>query len=410
MSGVVHGLRSRAAARPGAALLALALGGFTIGTTEFATMGILTNIADGLRTTIPAAGHAITAYALGVVVGAPLITVLAARVPRKTLAVWLMAAYALGNLLSAWAPSLELLLVGRFLTALPHGVFFGVGAVLGTAVVGAARRGHAVAMMMAGLTVANVVGVPLSAWAGQNLGWRATFVIVGALGLVTVVFLLLLLPDPPAPVDASVRRELGALRNGPLWITFGASAIGFGGLFIVYTYVKPTLMYVTGLSESTVPIVLAVFGVGMTIGVLVGGRLVDGNVMRATYVGYLSTAVSLALFALVGHSAVPAVLALVLIGITSQILGIALQARLMDLSPAAPSLGAALCHSSLNAANANGAFVGGLVISASWGYLSLAWVGVVMTLLGLALVLAFGRQRTSRVSADILDAPSSKPV
>lgn len=404
MTATLHGLRSRAAARPGAALLALALGGFTIGTTEFATMGILTNIADGLDTSIPSAGHSITAYALGVVVGAPLITVLAARAARKTLAVWLMAAYALGNLLSAWAPSLELLLVGRFVTALPHGVFFGVGAVLGTAVVGAARRGHAVAMMMAGLTVANVVGVPLSSWAGQNLGWRATFVIVGALGLVTVLFLLLLLPNPPAPAEASVRRELTALRNGPLWISFGASAVGFGGLFIVYTYVKPTLMFVTGLSEGTVPVILAVFGVGMTVGVLLGGRLVDGNVMRATYVGYLSTAASLALFALVGRSPVPAVLALVLLGITSQILGIALQARLMDLSPAAPSLGAALCHSSLNAANANGAFVGGLVISASWGYLALAWVGVAMTLLGLALVVAFGRQRTSRVPADILDA------
>ena len=222
-------------------------------------------------------------------------------------------------------------------------------------------------------------------------------------GLLTVLFLLLLLPHPPAPAEASVRRELGALRNGPLWVTFGASAIGFGGLFIVYTYVKPMLLFVTGLSEGTVPLVLALFGVGMTIGVLVGGRLVDGDVMRASYIGYLSTAASLALLALVGESPVPAVLALVLLGITSQILGIALQARLMDLSPAAPSLGAALCHSGLNAANANGAFVGGLVISAAWGYLALAWVGVGMTLLGLVLVLAFGRQTTTRVSADILE-------
>lgn len=389
-------------AHPGAALLALALGGFTIGTTEFATMGLLTNIATDLDVSIPAAGHTITAYALGVVIGAPLITVLAARVERKVLIVWLMAAYALGNLLSAAAPNLELLMVGRFITGLPHGVFFGVGAVVGTAVVGASRRGYAVAMMMAGLTVANIIGVPLSSWAGQALGWRTAFIIIGALGLVTVLSLLLLLPRTPAPHDASVRREIGALRNGPLWIAFAGSAIGFGGMFAVYSYIKPTLMEVTGVSEGTVPIVLALFGVGMTIGVLIGGRLVDANVMLTLYAGFASTAVALVVFALVGESVVPAVLAVVGIGVTSQVLGIALQARLMDLSPAAPSLGAALCHSSLNAANANGAFLGGLVIAAGWGYLSLAWTGAVLTLLGLAGILLFGRQKITRVPDDVL--------
>ncbi|SDD08833.1 MFS transporter, DHA1 family, inner membrane transport protein [Sanguibacter gelidistatuariae] len=387
---------------PGAALLALALGGFTIGTTEFATMGLLTNIATDLDASIPAAGHTITAYALGVVIGAPLITVLAAKVERKALIVWLMAAYAIGNLLSAAAPNLELLLLGRFITGLPHGVFFGVGAVVGTAVVGASRRGYAVAMMMAGLTVANIIGVPLSSWAGQALGWRTAFIMIGALGLVTVASLLLLLPRTPAPQNASVRGEIGALRNGPLWIAFAGSAIGFGGMFAVYSYIKPTLMEVTGLSEGTVPIILALFGVGMTIGVLIGGRLVDMHVMGTLYLGFASTAVALMVFALVGESPVPAVLALVGIGVTSQVLGIALQSRLMDLSPAAPSLGASLCHSSLNAANANGAFLGGLVIAAGWGYLSLAWTGAALTLVGLAGMLAFGRHKTTRVPDGVL--------
>lgn len=387
---------------PGAALLALALGGFTIGTTEFATMGLLTNIATDLDVSIPAAGHTITAYALGVVVGAPLITVLAAKVERKVLIVWLMAAYALGNLLSAAAPTLELLMLGRFLTGLPHGVFFGVGAVVGTAVVGASRRGYAVAMMMAGLTVANIVGVPLSSWVGQAMGWRVAFLIIGALGLVTVVSLLLLLPRTPAPRDASVGKEIAALRNGPLWIAFAGSAIGFGGMFAVYSYIKPTLMEVTGMSEGSVPLILALFGVGMTVGVLIGGRLVDIDVMLTLYLGFGGTAAALVAFALVGASPVPAVIAVVGIGVTSQVLGIALQARLMDLSPAAPSLGAALCHSSLNAANANGAFLGGLVIAAGWGYLALAWTGAALTLLGLVAIVAFGRQKITRVPDDVL--------
>ncbi len=388
--------------RPGLALLALALGGFTIGTTEFATMGLLTNIADDLQASIPAAGHTITAYALGVVLGAPLITVLAAKVERKTLVVWLMIAYAIGNLVSAAAPNLELLLLGRFVTGLPHGVFFGTGAIVGTAVVGRARRGHAVAMMMAGLTVANIVGVPLSSWVGDHLGWRVAFVIIGGLGLVTVVGLLALLPRTPAAAGATPRTELGALRNGPLWVAFAGCAIGFGGMFAVYSYVKPTLIDVTGLSVGAVPGILALFGIGMTLGVLIGGRLVDRDVMRTVYLGYVSTALALVAFGLVGASPVPAVVALFAIGVTSQILGIALQARLMDLSPAAPSLGAALCHSSLNAANANGAFLGGLVIAAGWGYLSLAWAGAALTIVGLAVIVLFGRQKITRVPAELL--------
>ncbi|WP_435736343.1 MFS transporter [Cellulosimicrobium sp. PMB13] len=395
------------APRTGPALLALALGGFTIGTTEFATMGLLSDIATDLDVSIPTAGHAITAYAVGVVVGAPLLTVLAARMPRKTLLLALMGFYAVANVLSATAGSIETLVAGRFLAGLPHGAFFGVGAAVGAAVVGPGRRGHAVAMMMTGLTVANVVGVPLSTYVGQQLGWRAAFVLVGVLGLATLVALWRLVPAGAGHEASSARRELAALRNAPLWIGFVAASIGFGGMFAVYSYVEPTITRVTGLATGAVPIVLAVFGVGMTVGTLLGGRLADRSVMRTVYLGFVSTAAALVLFALTGEHPVPAVVALFLLGVTSQVLGLSLQTRLMDLSPSAPSLGAALCHSALNVGNANGAFLGGLVIAAGWGYLAPAWTGVALTLAGLVIILVFGRRPAGVVVATLPDAVRS---
>lgn len=376
------------------ALLALALGGFTIGTTEFATMGLLPQIGADLGVSDPVAGHAITAYAVGVVVGAPLLTVAAARMSRRRLLLVLMGAYTLANVLSALAPTIETLVAGRFLAGLPHGAFFGVGAAVGAAVAGPGRRGHAVSMMMTGLTVANVVGVPLSTAVGQSLGWRVAFVVMGLLGAVTLLGVLRFVPEH-GPVDSSVRNELGTLRNGPLWISFAAGAVGFGGLFAVYTYVAPTVTKVSGMTQGAVPWVLAVFGVGMTVGTLLGGRLVDRDVLRTVIGGFVATAASLVVFALVGTMPVPAVLALFALGVTSQVLGLAMQTRLMDLSPQAQSLGAALCHSALNIGNASGAFFGGLVIAAGYGYLAPAWVGLALTLVGLAMVLAFGRQRAA---------------
>jgi MFS transporter, DHA1 family, inner membrane transport protein len=382
---------ARSTTRGSLAVLALALGGFTIGTTEFATMGLLPLIAGDLGISIPTAGHVITAYALGVVVGAPLLTTLAARVDRRVLLLWLMAAFAAANVLTAFAPSAGWLVVARFVAGLPHGAFFGVGAVLGAHVAGPGRRGRAVAMMMAGLTVANVVGVPVSTVLGQQLGWRAAFVGVGALGVVTVVALLRWAPALAVDAHASVRSELGALRNRRLWVAFVGGAVGFGGMFAVYSYVSPLLTEVTGLAITTVPLVLALFGVGMTIGTLLGGRLADRSVLRTVYLGFASTIAVLVVIALTGGSAVLAVTAIVALGISSQILGLALQTRLMDLSPTAPSLGAALCHSALNLGNATGAWLGGLVIAAGYGYLAPAWVGAVLTAVGLLVVATVGR-------------------
>ncbi|AEG44740.1 MFS transporter [Isoptericola variabilis] len=389
----------------GAALFALALGGFTIGTTEFATMGLLPQVGADLGVSDPVVGHAITAYAVGVVVGAPLLTVAAARVSRQRLLLWLMGAYTLANVLSAAAPDVTTLVAGRFLAGLPHGAFFGVGAAVGAAVAGPGRRGHAVAMMMTGLTVANVVGVPVSTAVGQAFGWRVAFLLIGVLGAVTLLGLWRFVPDAGA-VDSSVRQEVGALRNGPLWISFGAAAIGFGGLFAVYTYVAPTVTRVTGLAESAVPWVLAVFGVGMTVGTLLGGRLADRHVLRTVIGAFAATAVALAVFALVASTPALAIGALFAVAVTSQVLGLAMQTRLMDLSPAAQSLGAALCHSALNVGNASGAFFGGLVIAAGHGYVAPAWTGVVLTLLGLAIVLATTRRTTTRVRSAVGPGPS----
>jgi DHA1 family inner membrane transport protein len=384
-------------ARP--ALLALAVGGFTIGTTEFATMGLLPQISRDLAVSIPSAGHVITAYALGVVVGAPLLTTVAARVDRRVLLVALMVVYTVANGLSSLAGSIEWLVVARFLAGLPHGAFFGVGAATGTAVVGQARRGQAVAMMMTGLTVANVVGVPLSTAVGQHLGWRAAFVVVTALGLATLVALRSWLPAVPAGTGATVRGEVAALRNGRLWTAFAAGAIGFGGMFAVYSYVAPLVTDVTGMREATVPVVLALFGLGMTLGTIVGGRMADRSVTRSVNAGFVGTAVSLVLVAVGGPHPVPAVVALVALGVTSQVLGVALQTRLMDVTPAAPSLGAALCHSALNVGNAAGAFLGGAVIAAGHGLLAPAWVGVVLTLVGFAVVLTTGRRGAASLPA-----------
>lgn len=367
-------------------LLALALGGFSIGTTEFATMGLLPLISENLDVTIPQAGHVITAYALGVVVGAPLLTTVAARMNRRTLLLVLMAAFTIGNLLSALAPTATWLVVARFVAGLPHGAFFGVGAVMGAHVAGPGRRGQAVATMMAGLTIANVVGVPLSTVLGQWLGWRVAFVAVGVLGGLTLLALWRWIPGLPMAEHASVRSELGALRNPRLWVAAGAGAIGFGGMFAVYSYVSPLMTEVTGMSEATVPVVLALFGVGMTIGTLLGGKLADRSVIRTVLIGFAGTIVALVLIGLLGSWLIPGVLAVVLLGVTSQVLGLALQSWLMDLSPAAPSLGAALCHSALNAGNAFGAWSGGLVIAAGLGYLAPAWVGAALAAVGCAIV------------------------
>jgi len=389
-------------------LTALALGGFGIGTTEFVSMGLLPQIAGDLGATVPQGGHLVSAYALGVVVGAPLVAVLGARLPRTLLLVALMAAFALGNALSALAPSFGSLVAARFAAGLPHGAYFGIGAVVAAGLVPPGRRGRAVAVVMSGLTVANLVGVPASAWLGQAFGWRATYWLVTAVAVVAALAVVLTVPRVPASEGAGPRRELSALRRPQVWFALGTGAIGFGGVFAVYSYVSPLVTEVTGWSVRSVPVVLAVFGLGMTLGMPAGGRLVDWSVGRSVVIGLggmLAVLVTLPLVAGTGWTMLLWVFAL---AFASSATVPALQTRLMDVAGDGQSLAASLNHSALNVANAAGAFGGGLVISVGLGWTSPALLGAGLAAAGL-LVVALGRlvaHRDSRRVLPVRERPS----
>lgn len=364
------------------AMLALGIGGFSIGTGEFVIMGLLPEVARDIAVSIPQAGHVISAYALGVVVGAPVLAVLAAGWPRRLLLVALMAFYALGNLASALAPGYGSLNLLRLVTGLPHGTYFGVAALVAAALAPPGRRAQAVGLVMLGLTSATLVGVPIAAALGQAFGWRAAFVFVGAVAVVAAVMVQRWLPDLPAPAGASPWRELGALRRGQVWLTLGIGAIGFGGMFAVFSYIKPTLTEVAGLPVAGVPFVLALFGLGMVAGNLIGSRLADRALMPTIGGLLVWSAVVLGGFVFAAHHVATAAVAVFLIG-TVVAIGPALQIRLMDVAGDAQTLAAALNHSAFNAANALGAWLGGVAIAAGLGWTSTGWVGVVLALGGL---------------------------
>ena len=369
-------------------LTALALGGFGIGTTEFATMGVLPDVAGDLGATIPQGGHLVSAYALGVVVGAPLLAVIGARLPRKALLLCLLAAFTVGNALSALAPSFLTLELARFASGLPHGAYFGIASIVAASLVPDERRARAVARVMLGLTVANVVGVPLATLLGQQLGWRSTYLAVAVIGLLAIASIARFVPRIAALPGASPRRELGALRRPQVLLTLLVGAVGFGGFFAVYSYITPTLTEVSGFAEAGVPIALALFGIGMTVGTEIGGRLADGSVVRTIYLGMASVTVVLLAFTVTAHNAVSAAVTVLLIGASGSLCLPALQTRLMDVAGDAQSLAAAGNHAALNVANALGAFLGGLVIAAGLGYTAPAVVGAVLAVLGIGVLSA----------------------
>ncbi|MBT2323487.1 MFS transporter [Variovorax paradoxus] len=364
------------------AMLALGVGGFAIGTGEFVIMGLLPEVARDIGTSIPQAGRVISAYALGVVIGAPVLAVLAAGWRRRALLIALMAVFALGNFASALAPGYLSLNLLRFASGLPHGTYFGVAALVATTLAPPGRRARAVGLVMLGLTGATLVGVPIAAWLGQLFGWRAAFVFVGLVAVLAMAMLRRDLPDLAAPSGASPLRELGALKRKQVWLTLGIGAIGFGGMFSVFSYIKPTLTEVAGLPLGGVPLVLALFGAGMVGGNLVGSRLADKALMPTIGGLLVWAALVLTTFSFSAHHVATAAFNVFLIG-TIVAIGPALQIRLMDVADEAQTLAAALNHSAFNTANALGAWLGGAAITAGLGWTSTGWVGALLALAGL---------------------------
>ncbi|WP_445169643.1 MFS transporter [Mycolicibacterium sp. Dal123E01] len=382
--------------KAGLGILALALGSFAIGTNEFVAMGLLPEIAGGLRISEPTAGHVISAYALGVVVGAPVLAAMAARFNRKIVLMSLMALFAIGNVATVLAPSYPVLIGARFLAGLPHGAFFGVAALVAAQLLGPERRAKAVAQVMTGLTVATVVGVPLASWLGQLFGWRSAFGLVVAIGLLTLGAIWMWLPDVSTGQATSARSELGALRRPQVWLALLIGMVGFGGMFAVYTYIATTLTDVSGVPRAWVPVGLMVFGIGMVVGNFAGGRMADRSVVRGLYVSMASLAVVLAIFVAAAHNPYTAMLVLFGVGASGAAIAPALQTRLMDVAAEAQTLAAALNHSALNIANASGAWIGGLVITAGYGYTAPAAAGAGLAVIGLVvLTVSVALQRRS---------------
>ncbi len=364
------------------ALLALAIGAFGIGTTEFVVMGMLPEIAEGLGVSVPSVGLLISAYAVGVVVGAPTLTALGVRFPPRQTLVGLMVLFVVGNVLSAVAPTYETLAAARVLTALAHGSFFGVGAVAARRLVAPERATSAISLMITGLTVANVVGVPLGTFVAQQTSWRLVLAAIAVIGLVTIGGLLAWMPaELGEPGD--LRTELAAFRRGQVWLVLGLTVVGFSALFAVYSYVSPILTELGGVPVEWVTPVLALFGVGTTVGTLVGGRLGDRYGFSLVTVGLLATAVVLAAFALVARTPVAAVVLLVLFGALAFGLGpVVLNGVIEAARVRGGSLVSAANQGAFNMANALGAALGAAVLSGGLGYTAPIWVGAALALAG----------------------------
>jgi DHA1 family inner membrane transport protein len=372
-------------------LLALALGAFGIGVTEFAPMGMLPMIADDLGVTIPAAGLLVSAYALGVLIGAPLMTLTTGRVNRRTLLIALMGIFTLGSLLSALASGYWLLMVARVVTSFNHGAFFGVGSVVAAGLVPPERRAGAVAAMFSGLTIATIGGVPLATWAGEMLGWRAAFAGIAGVGVVVMISLRLALPSLPAPAENDMRAELRVLACGPVLLALALTTIGFSGVFTVFTYIAPILHDVTHGSTGYVTAMLMLFGIGATIGNTLGGRLADHSVERALTIMLAVLTLTLVAFAGLMHWPLPAAVAILIWGVASFAIVPPLQMRVMQAAADAPNLASAMNIGAFNLGNAIGAALGGGVIGAGLGLPAVSLAGAAMAAAALVLLLAARR-------------------
>ncbi|NGN68771.1 MFS transporter [Streptomyces sp. A7024] len=379
------------------ALLALAIGAFGIGTTEFVVMGLLPDVAADFDVSIPTAGYLTTGYALGVVVGAPILTILGARVARKKMLMILMGLFIAGNLLSAIAPAFGVMLAGRIVASLAHGAFFGIGSVVAANLVAPQKKAAAISLMFTGLTVANVVGVPGGTLLGHNIGWRTTFAIVAAIGVVALFGLAKLIPSMPRPEGVSVRNEVTALRNPQALLAMAMTVLGFGGVFAAITYIAPMMTDVAGYADGSVTWLLALFGLGMVAGNLIGGRYADRALMPLLYVTLTALGATLALFTFAAHDKLLSAIAVFLIGGFGFATVPPLQKRVLDQTAGAPTLASALNIGAFNLGNAIAAWLGGLVIAGGLGYTAPNWVGALLA--GSALLLAFWSAALERRTA-----------
>lgn len=379
------------------ALLALAAGAFGIGVTEFAPMGMLPSIATDLGISIPVAGLLVSAYAMGVVVGAPLMTLTTGRMNRRTLLIALMGIFTLGNLLSALADGYWMLMAARIVTSFNHGAFFGVGSVVAAGLVAPDKRAGAVAAMFTGLTVATIGGVPLATWASEALGWRTAFAGIAGVGVAAMLSLRFALPSLPAAEGGDMRAELGVLARRPVLLALALTVVGASAMFTVFTYIVPILRDETQASTGFVTAMLVLYGIGLTIGNMVGGRLADRSVERTLVGSFLVLAAVLVAFAGVMHWPVPVAIAILVWGIASFAIVPPLQMRVMEAAAEAPNLASAMNIGAFNLGNAIGAALGGGVIGAGWGYPAVSLAGAAMAAAALVMLFAV-RDRPARRS------------
>lgn len=368
------------------AILALALGAFGIGVTEFTPMGMLPLIAHDFDVSIPTAGILISAYALGVMIGAPLMTLITGRIPRRTLLIGLVVIFTLGNFLSAISTNYSMLLMSRVITSLNHGAFFGVGSVVAASLAPAHRRAAAISVMFMGLTIANVVGVPLATWTGEAIGWRAAFWGISLIGLITMAVLWKTLPAMPAPDENNVLAELNLLMSRPVMTALGLTVISSSAMFTVFTYIIPMLLNVTQASTFFVTSMLVTYGIGLTLGNWFGGKFTDRYPIRTLTLSLVAVVVTLLLFALLLAYELPTAVLIFLWGIASFAVMPPLQMRVMAAAHHAPNLASSVNIGAFNLGNAIGAALGGAVIAAGLAYQFVAVAGAVTATLGLLML------------------------
>lgn len=384
------------------ALLALMCSAFGIGTTEFVVSGLLPEIGDEMHVSLSTAGLLISGYALGVVVGGPLATAAGTRLPRKHMLVILMLLFIAGNVIAAAGATYGLLMLGRIVSAVCHGAFFGVAAVVAADLVAPDKRSRAIAMVFTGLTVANVVGSPLGTFIGQEFGWRATFLMITGIGLVSLIGIATLVPAQPRPAETSLRRELAEFRNPQVWLAVAIAGLTIGALFAAYSYVAPLMTEVAGFPSGALTGLLVLFGVGLVIGNLLGGRFADRAQVPTLLVTTALLAAVLVAFTFTAHARIPAAITLMLVGATGFAAVPAFMTRAIDKAKGAPTLASTVAASGANLGISIGAFTGGLTIDAGLGYTAPIWVGAVMAALAFAVTAWSGALDKTRVREPVL--------